>query len=88
MDRDFYIFVVLFLTIYWTYFIVRRARAFGARLRLLRRPTFWREFWDVEWDTRTCLAGVISRSDTARVGCTARVNYRNCNNSIIPECDA
>ena len=37
-----YIFVVLFLTIYWTYFIVRRARAFGARLRLLRRPTFWR----------------------------------------------
>ena len=49
---------------------------------------FGGEFWDVEWDTRTCLAGVISRSDTARVGCTSRVNYRNCNNIIIPECDA
>ena len=37
------LFLVLFLTIlYWTYFIGRRARAFGARLRLLRRPTFWR----------------------------------------------
>ena len=78
MDRDFLnIFVVLFLTIYWTYFIVRRASAFGARLRLLRRPTFWRGVLGCEWDTRTCLAGVISRSDTARVGYTARVNYRN-----------
>ena len=28
-----YIFVFLFLTIYWTYFIMRRALAFGARVR-------------------------------------------------------
>ena len=42
MDRDFVYICSPILTIYWTYFIVRRARAFGARLRLLRRPTFWR----------------------------------------------
>ena len=51
MDRDFVYICSPIFTIYWTYIIVRRARAFGARLRLLRRPTFWRGVGDFEWNT-------------------------------------
>ena len=67
-----YIFVVLFLIIYGTYFIMRRAIAFGARVRGLDHcarctaQRLWRavglfELYEHMW--RTCLDSVADRAD-------------------------
>ena len=67
-----YIFVVLFLIIYGTYFIMRRALAFGARVRGLDHcarctaQRLWRavglfELYEHMW--RTCLDSAADRAD-------------------------
>ena len=73
-----YIFVVLFLIIYGTYFIVRRALVFGARvggLDYCAAQRFHGQLGILN-GTCTCLAGAGCRSDTVSV-CT-RWMYRTC----------
>ena len=76
--ENLYMFVDLFLIIFRTYFIVRRALAFGSRVRGLdycAAQRFRRQLGILN-GTRTCLAGASCRSDTVYV-CT-RWMYRTC----------
>ena len=77
-QRFLYIFIILFLICYGTYFIMRRALAFGARVRGLDdcAAQRFRGELGILNGTRTCLAGTSCKSDQYSV--CMRWMYRTC----------